>query len=97
MCLLALIAEEPSYGYRLAAELKRRGLPLVGEGSIYPVLSRMLRSGLVESYLAEVPGSGPPRKYYRISEEGRRRLEIWRAEWNDLARGVTAVLDRSGS
>ena len=60
MCLLALIAEEPCYGYEMVRKLEDRGLALVGEGSIYPLLSRLQKTGLVESFLQESSG-GPPR------------------------------------
>ncbi|HHC09272.1 MAG TPA: PadR family transcriptional regulator [Actinobacteria bacterium] len=93
MCLLALIAEEPSYGYEMATKLSERGLELVGEGSIYPTLSRMQRAGLIEGYLVEVPGGGPPRKYYRITPTGRRRLRSWTEAWDRLQRGVAGILE----
>jgi len=92
MCLLALVAEEPSYGYEMAHKLQRRGLALVGEGSIYPTLGRMQKAGLIEGYLVETDGSGPPRKYYRMTKEGRDRLREWRREWQHLRDGVDAVL-----
>lgn len=92
MCLLAIISEEPSYGYEMADKLSRRGLPLTSEGSIYPTLSRMQRSGLIEGYLVEVDGSGPPRKYYRIAGDGAERLEEWKNEWFELTAGVTQVV-----
>jgi PadR family transcriptional regulator PadR len=92
MCLLALIAEEPSYGYEMVRKLEERHLPLVSEGSIYPSLSRLQRQDLVEGYLVEVPGGGPPRKYYRIRPEGKERLDEWQTEWNELAVGVDSVL-----
>ena len=91
MCLLAIIAEEPSYGYEMARKLERRGLSLVGDGSIYPLLSRLQRQDLVEAYTVESAG-GPPRKYYRLAEAGRRRLEEWTEEWRMLATGVDRVL-----
>lgn len=93
MCLLSLIAEEPSYGYEMAAKLKNRGLQLVGDGSIYPTLSRLQKAGLVEGYFVEADGSGPPRKYYRIVEPGRDRLQEWSGEWKDLSAGVSAILN----
>ena len=92
MCLLAVISEEPSYGYEMVDKLGRRGLELVSEGSIYPLLSRLQRAGLIEGYLVESTG-GPPRKYYRIADTGRRRLRDWAGEWDRLSRGVTAVLN----
>lgn len=91
MCLLAIIAEEPSYGYEMARKLEDRGLALASEGSIYPLLSRLQRSGLVEGYLVESSG-GPARKYYKIGRQGRRTLADWQAEWASLSSGVEAVL-----
>ncbi len=92
MCLLAIISEEPSYGYEMADKLSQRGLELSSEGSIYPTLSRMQRSSLIEGYFVEADGSGPPRKYYRIAPEGSKRLEEWEQEWSSLRDGVDQVL-----
>ena len=92
MCLLAVIADEPSYGYEMVRKLSDRGLDLVGEGAIYPVLSRMQRSGLIEGYLVASP-EGPARKYYRIEEKGRAALEEWSDAWRHLTRGVENVLE----
>lgn len=95
MCLLAIIEEEPSYGYEMAAKLSERGLDLVSEGSIYPTLSRMQRSGLIEGYFVEADGSGPPRKYYRMATEGKKTLKVWKKEWSALSEGVNRVVEGS--
>ena len=95
MCLLALIAEEPSYGYEMVDKLEHRGLELVSEGSIYPLLSRLQKKGLIEGYFVESTG-GPPRKYYRIAEDGKRQLDAWESEWLRLSEGVKAVLNGGG-
>ena len=92
MCLLSIIEEEPSYGYEMASKLSDRGLELVSEGSIYPTLSRMQRSGLIEGYFVEADGSGPPRKYYRMAKDGQVRLKVWKKEWFSLSRGVDRVV-----
>ena len=92
MCLLSLIAEEPTYGYEMVSKLQQRGLELVSEGSIYPLLSRLQRQELIEGYLEESSG-GPPRKYYRIREAGRDKLEEWAGEWISLSRGVDGILN----
>ncbi len=91
MCLLAVIEEEPSYGYEMVRKLGERGLDLVSDGAIYPVLSRLQKHGLVETYLVESTG-GPARKYYRTTSEGSRILADWEAEWHELAAGVSTVL-----
>ena len=95
MCLLAVIAEEPSYGYEMARKLEDRGLSLVGEGSIYPLLARLQKTGLVETFLQGSTG-GPPRKYYRIAGAGEDRLGEWAAEWKALSHGVDRVLGGTG-
>lgn len=91
MCLLAVIAEEPSYGYEMARKLDERGLALASEGSIYPLLSRLQRQGLIEGYLVS-SSEGPARKYYRVAPAGDAALAEWRADWSVLTQGVDAVL-----
>jgi len=91
MCLLAVIADEPSYGYEMARKLEDRGLALVGDGSIYPLLARLQKDGLVETFHRESRG-GPPRKYYRITEAGLQRFDRWKAEWDTLSCGVERLL-----
>ena len=96
MCLLALIDQEPSYGYEMVAKLRRNGLHLVSEGTIYPLLSRLQKQGFIEGYFVESTG-GPPRKYYRIAESGREQLAGWRAEWHGLSAAVNEVLNEASS
>ncbi len=62
LCLLAVMSEGPAYGYEMTKRLKARGLSMVGEGSIYPLLGRLEHDGLVETRRAASNG-GPPRKY----------------------------------
>ena len=95
MCLLAIINDEPSYGYEMATKLQGRGLHLISEGSIYPLLSRLQRQGLIDGYFVESAG-GPPRKYYRIEHTGRQRLKEWTQEWDSLTNGVKEVLNGGG-
>jgi PadR family transcriptional regulator PadR len=91
LCLLALMEERPTYGYEMTKRLRARGLAIVGEGSIYPLLSRLEREGLVETYRAASDG-GPPRKYYRPSHAGRRALAAGVAEWRAARDALDAVL-----
>jgi PadR family transcriptional regulator, regulatory protein PadR len=91
LCLLAVVAEEPAYGYEMTKRLRARGLSIVGEGSIYPLLGRLERDGLVETYRAASDG-GPPRKYYRMSRKGRRALAAGVSEWRTARAAVDAVL-----
>ena len=91
LCLLAVMAEGPVYGYEMTKRLRERGLATVGEGSIYPLLGRLERDGLVETYRAASNG-GPPRKYYRPSAAGRVALSMGVAEWRAAREAVDAVL-----
>src|SRR5262249_57494883 len=62
--------EGPAYGYEMTRRLRARGLSIVGEGSIYPLLGSLERDGLVETYRSANNG-GPPREDYRSSHAGR--------------------------
>jgi PadR family transcriptional regulator, regulatory protein PadR len=91
LCLLAVMDEGPAYGYEMTKRLRDRGLAIVGEGSIYPLLGRLERDGLVDTYRAASNG-GPPRKYYRPSSAGRLALALGVSEWRAARDAVDAVL-----
>ena len=95
MCLLSLIEEEASYGYEMVSKLRDRGLDLASEGSIYPLLSRLQKQGMIEGYLVQ-SSEGPARKYYRMSDEGKETLSQWREEWHDFRNSVDEVLTGGG-
>ncbi len=91
LCLLAVVQEAPAYGYEMTKRLRDRGLSMVGEGSIYPLLGRLERDGLVEAYRAASNG-GPPRKYYKASHAGKRALAEGVAEWATTRDAVDSLL-----
>jgi PadR family transcriptional regulator PadR len=91
LCLLAVMDDGPAYGYEMTKRLRARGLSIVGEGSIYPLLGRLERDGLVDTYRAASDG-GPPRKYYRPSNAGRAALALGVSEWRASRDAVDAVL-----
>lgn len=90
LCLLALLQERPFYGYELTERLAEQDL-LVSAGSTYPLLARLEKAGLVVTEMRPSQ-SGPPRKYYALTEQGREALEVGVAEWNSVANGVSALL-----
>jgi len=92
LCVLAVVEQEPAYGYEMTRRLTEAGLGIVADGSIYPALARLERDGQITSYRVPSDG-GPPRKYYRISPAGRTALSRGRGEWAGFAEGVAAVLD----
>ncbi len=89
LCVLALLARRDSYAYEIASRLSDAiGM---GEGTIYPLMRRMQTDGLVETYLVE-SSSGPSRKYYRLTDAGRRALDGQTREWRAFARAVEALI-----
>lgn len=90
LCVLALLNRHDSYAYEIASTLS--DAIDMGEGTIYPLMRRMQSDGQVETYLVESP-SGPSRKYYRLTDAGRRALDAQTTEWRAFARAVESVLD----
>ncbi|MFI9204713.1 PadR family transcriptional regulator [Streptomyces sp. NPDC053048] len=93
LCLLSLIAERPRYGYEFVEALAGNGLELVSEGSIYPLLARMERAGIISSYRAPSASGGAPRKYYRLTAAGQAELATGRAVWHAFTGHVTRILN----
>jgi len=89
LCVLALLNRHDSYAYEIASTLS--DAIDMGEGTIYPLMRRMQSDGQVETYLVESP-SGPSRKYYRLTDAGRRALDAQTTEWRAFASAVESVL-----
>ncbi|QHC69697.1 PadR family transcriptional regulator [Rathayibacter sp. VKM Ac-2801] len=90
-CVLATISGEPKYGRDLALTLSEKGL-LAGEGTLYPLLSRLRDSGLVSTELTD-PSLGRQRRYYTLAPPGRARLEEFRAAWAPFRSTVDDLLE----
>ena len=97
MVLLTLLAERERYGYEIVAAIEEwsGGRLEVRDGTLYPVLYRLEESGFVTPRW-ETQERGVPRKYYRITDEGKDELRRLEAEWRDFAAAVNAILDRKG-
>jgi PadR family transcriptional regulator PadR len=100
MVLLALLERtgEEMYGYQIAKEIgeKAGGASFLKQGAIYPVLRSLHAAGLLSSRV-EVSVSGPPRRYYAISAEGREALEAWKEVWTDLRGFVDSLIGAGGA
>src|SRR5882724_6838889 len=90
--ILETLVRESSHGYRIAQRIKERSQGVLDfkEGTLYPALHKLENQGLVESY--EAVESGRTRRYYRITESGRKTLVKDRAEWRDLSRAMATIL-----
>jgi PadR family transcriptional regulator PadR len=92
-CVLALLSERERYGFDLVRDLAAVDGMVTSEGTIYPLLSRLRRDGLVESFWQESP-AGPPRRYYGLTESGSIALEGFREEWNRFRDAVDHFVAR---
>ncbi|GAB3976298.1 PadR family transcriptional regulator [Plantactinospora veratri] len=91
MCLLALLARQPAHGYELVRRMETADLGAISYGTIYPLLTRMRRLGLVANEQQPSP-NGPPRKVYALTDLGRAHLDAWQKQWNHFADTVGALL-----
>ena len=91
LCLLGLLGEQRDYGLGLTSRLAEAGLGAVPGWTLYPALLRLETAGLVSSS-REPSMSGPPRKYFELTDEGRSALEERRREWRSFSRSIDTVL-----
>ena len=92
-CVLSLLADEERYGFDLVRGLAEMNGMVTSEGTIYPLLSRLRRDGLVESTWQESP-SGPPRRYYKLTSAGRSALDTFRVEWRRFRDAVDHFVEK---
>jgi PadR family transcriptional regulator, regulatory protein PadR len=89
LCVLATLDKKDCYGYEMVYEISKN--ISISEGTIYPLLKRLKKDGLLTSYLKESQ-EGPSRKYYRITDLGKQKKEKLVAEWNNFSVGVNKLL-----
>jgi DNA-binding PadR family transcriptional regulator len=92
LLILAALEGEPGHGYLIVERIKERsaGVFGLGEGTVYPALHRIERSGLLTSSWSTVEGRR--RRVYRLTARGRRELGARRSEWGVFSRAVEAVV-----
>lgn len=92
LCVLGTLQHQARYGYEIAQLLTESGLGQVKGGTLYPVLGRLEEAGLVESEWR--PGdSGPNRKYYELSQEGRVAFTELGAQWQTFVTSLELLID----
>ncbi|WP_258726117.1 PadR family transcriptional regulator [Cellulomonas sp. NS3] len=92
--VLTLLTEHESYGYELVTRLQTDGLTDITTGTVYPVLTRLERDGLIASRLV-ASSAGPARKYYVPTPTGATQRDDAVAAWRELVATVDAVLTRA--
>ncbi|MGZ3712109.1 MAG: PadR family transcriptional regulator [Bdellovibrionota bacterium] len=89
MCVLALVKQKDFYGYELVETISKK--IEISEGTIYPILRRLTQEKYFDTYLKEST-EGPPRKYYRLTAEGREATDKLLKEWHQFTTDVDFIL-----
>ncbi|MFA1550428.1 PadR family transcriptional regulator [Actinomadura chokoriensis] len=79
-CVLEILGSEETYGYAIRRRLNELGFADVVEGTVYAILQRLEKNGLVQ-VTKRPSGLGPPRKFYALNEAGREELATFWAKW----------------
>lgn len=95
LAILALLRDSELYGGEIIERLRGTEGLNAGAGTVYPILSRLGRSNLVQTTWRESP-VGPPRKYYRLTPAGQRVLAELTHDWRGLSRALDALLEGVG-
>jgi PadR family transcriptional regulator, regulatory protein PadR len=90
LCVLNALREGRQYGYDIVKQLRTLDGLVIGEGTIYPILSRFRKQGLVETTIEESP-DGPARKYYRLTPQGRKAVTQMNEVWDKIDQGMRAL------
>ena len=88
--VLSVVSQEPegTYGYRITQEV--RSVLEVSESTLYPVLRRLQKDDCLSVYDREYGGRN--RRYYKVTEQGRRQLHMYRAEWQSYSARISMIL-----
>ena len=96
LAILLTVSAGPQYGFAIIQHLETFTDLVVTEGTIYPILGRLTRQGLLDAYW--VDDEAPhPRKYYRLTRPGAKRLAHMKAEWQSFAVKIDRLMDAAAS
>lgn len=90
LCILNSIKGTSLYGYDIVRKLREIPSLVISEGTIYPILSRLKREGLLGTSIKE-SSEGPPRKYYELTEKGQNILRQMNTYWQDTRNGTDSL------
>jgi PadR family transcriptional regulator PadR len=94
-CVLALLRGRERYGFELVRDLSAADGLVTSEGTVYPLLTRLRREGLVDTTWQE-SSQGPPRRYYTITNEGNLALQSFVDQWTRFRSSVDRMLEAGG-
>ena len=92
LCIVNLLFRGDMYGYDLVKTLAGIKSLVITEGTVYPLLSRLKKAGLVDTYLKESV-SGPARKYYQLTKQGEEAMGIMNRYWSGLIQGISELTE----
>ncbi len=87
-CALAILNRGDTYGYEITQAMKQA--IIISESTLYPVLRRLQKEDLCRTY--DKPFQGRNRRYYSITDEGREKLEEYKAQWIDYRKAIDTFL-----
>jgi PadR family transcriptional regulator, regulatory protein PadR len=91
-CVLALLREGERYSFDLVRALGDADGLVTSEGTLYPLLARLRREGMVQSTWRE-SATGPPRRYYRITRDGDAALQAFASQWARFRESVDMLME----
>lgn len=94
-CILKVISYKETYGYEISQQLQTYGFSNISEGTIYPLLLRLEKNGMITTQYRESP-LGPKRKYFSISPTGKKDLDTFYSNWMELERAVNLLFGDGG-
>lgn len=89
-CILKFLSEETTYGYELVERLEQNGFQDIKEGTIYPLLVRLEKKGIIRSEFRPSP-LGPSRKYYSLTPDGFEYLQEFTENWKKIEASVNQI------
>ncbi|MCE3259873.1 MAG: PadR family transcriptional regulator [Bacteroidetes bacterium] len=92
LCILSILSKGDAYPTEIIEKLKDTKLVVV-EGTLYPLLTRLKNTGLL-NYRWEESTSGPPRKYYKLTEIGEQYLRELQTSWTELVDAVNKTIEQ---
>jgi PadR family transcriptional regulator PadR len=92
LCVMRVLDSQEAYGYQILQQLNAATSLELTESTLYPVLARLARDGLVKAREAPSP-SGPPRRYYRLTGPGKTRLAELTSQWIGVRDAVDHLLN----
>lgn len=94
-CILQILSETVTYGYQIVTTLMEYGFEDIKEGTIYPLLVRLEKKGMISSELKPSP-LGPKRKYYSLTDQGENYLQEFIKSWTEIQVSVNHILKKEG-